>query len=399
MEIKYPSVRRDLPAEGRVIEVILALCQKCGYDERHITLQYIGGDRYNSFSKAGVRLIKPSPFSVNMYIGCGKQTVEALFQLKNREGRAVSGDNLFQAMETTFGGRIFLVEAPKPKDVSPAAPVPPAPPSEPEPLGKVSEAVQEVSPEAASATLAKASAPNFETDYAGYFHNEVHLQLAVLALVTKFRVDEPFGFDDFTEALCSESKLVFPSNVMAPTVRIFIGRGYITKLTKRSPVRYVLTEEAVAFASAPTPPSPAGEADQKSAPRAKPAEASAAETAPPATPEKIDPFSLLKALKRDEEAYQKKLQAIRDLEEEVSRTDVSKLASEEETLRNETLSLNRRLKAISGRLEEIGNIRTARDSAQAKVGELTTDASFVALTKRHNEYENARKLLLGDMGG
>ena len=109
MQINYPKERHGLPPEHEVRNVVLVLCRQCGYDQNHVKLQYIGGDRRRFFPKQGIKLMRGCPFTVQLYVGCNNETVETHFQLINGNGRARDGHTLFQEMNHSFNGRMMIV--------------------------------------------------------------------------------------------------------------------------------------------------------------------------------------------------------------------------------------------------------------------------------------------------
>lgn len=415
MEIVNPTVRRGLPQEGKVKAIILVLCKKCGYDEKNVTLTHIGGDRRKSFPKCGVKLIRYRPFTVQMFIGCSDETVETQFQLKNVGGRAVSGESLYRAMETTFGSRTFLVDngmlkemrhepntlSPDTKrDVQSASHATKGPdlPVVKTTLsldaGQAAQMQRELPVTTTSSLLPNESHPS---DYKGYFKDEEKVQLVVLALVTRFQVDEPFGFEQFTEVLSDEMKITLQSSAMASMMQVFTNRGYVVRLNpKKSPARYVLTTSAVVFASATSPLEKTGVRHKRQAPPVAVSPVPKAASPEPAPPgNKLDLTGELSLLKQEEVEFQKMLGDIKRLEGEVARVNIGELASEEKNLEGEARSLNQRLMIITGRLAEITGIRHGINAKSNQVLDIQRHPRFKELLQRHEEYEKLWKLFTG----
>jgi C4-type Zn-finger protein len=418
MEIVYPPVRRKLPHESRVREVVIMLCKKCGYDERNVTLMHIGGDRQKSFPKCGVKLVRHWPFTVQMFIGCGDEAVETQFQLKNGGNRAVSGESLYQAMMTTFGGRMLLMDKKMFREARQTEGTPYS-----DAGSGVKKALDSVTSEVAvppaqtislaSAVLAERTEDNppvvviappnttalptewsHRGDYKGYFKDEEKVQLVVLALVTQFQVNEPFSFEDFTKVLSNEMKITLQSLAMASMVQVFTNRGYVVRLNPRkSPSRYVVTDAAVKFASTELS---SQKVDGRQHRKTLPTAFVKIPASFPATPvNNLDLVDGLSHLKQEEVEYQKLIGDIKRLEEEVARVNLGELASEEKNLEGEARSLNHRLTIITGRLAEITTIRQDANAKSNQVLEIQRQPRSKELLQRHEEFQKLKRLFAG----
>ncbi|MDE2188668.1 MAG: hypothetical protein KGJ35_02995, partial [Patescibacteria group bacterium] len=72
------------------------------------------------------------------------------------------------------------------------------------------------------------------------------------------------------------------------------------------------------------------------------------------------------------------------------------LESEERNLMGEVRSLEARLEVISGRLREINQAKADQGERENKIAGLLDSPRYKELLARHKEYEEYRKLLLGE---
>jgi len=354
-----------------------------------------------------------------MFIGCGDEAVETQFQLKNGGNRAVSGESLYQAMMTTFGGRMLLMDKKMFREARQTEVTPYS-----DAGSGVKKALDSVTSEVAvppaqtislaSAVLAERTEDNppvvviappnttalptewsHRGDYKGYFKDEEKVQLVVLALVTQFQVNEPFSFEDFTKVLSNEMKITLQSLAMASMVQVFTNRGYVVRLNPRkSPARYVVTDAAVKFASTELSSQKVdGRQHRKTSPTAALVEIPASFLATPVN--NLDLVDGLSHLKQEEVEYQKLIGDIKRLEEEVARVNLGELASEEKNLEGEARSLNQRLTMITSRLAEIKAIRHEINAKSNQVLEIQRQPRSKELLQRHEEFQKLKKLFAG----
>src|SRR3989344_5962286 len=286
MNIEYPEVRRGIPREKEIQEVLELFLAASQLDTDAITIKVVGGDWKSAFGIIGVKLSSldsKNLFAVPVFIGCNSDTVKAYVYYRTGE-TSMPAETLYRHMETCCENKIFNVHLYRARELKNHA------------FG-ITTAIKQssatnplespVSPEEASSEgLGSPSSPEGEDErqtgdegdyqenrssddreaqntdscgrisYAGFFNDGKNLHLAVTALVASFQEGVPFSFHQFAEVLRSEVGILSGNDKeMMQMVGVFSRREFIERLNPgQPPARYVVTEKAVEFAKLPPPP-------------------------------------------------------------------------------------------------------------------------------------------------
>jgi hypothetical protein len=278
MEVSYPKdlKQKQLPPEKEVEEVVIAVCQICGFDPSRVRINYVGGDRRRKFNERGMKIMRYNPHTVQVLIGCVSDTVEAHFQVIDSNKRALPGSDVFSTMSRAFKGKYSLVlndeilrkalhgngSNGKTHENGPAITIPtetaPAPTESgrPSPVKDVQtqvhvETIMERQPDE---SVIGGEKPATETEPeqlivgSHYFDDLTKLHTAVCALVILCNEDTraPFSFEIFKQAL-EETKVPKTAGEPAALIRTFLRR-FIERISDTNPPRYLLTEAAITYA-------------------------------------------------------------------------------------------------------------------------------------------------------
>ena len=402
MKIKYPEIRRGIPAEHDIIIVLTALLQKSGINKDDVSVVIIGGGRRNVFSEHGVKLqsLRPeSKHSVPVYIGTGGETVEA-FLSWTQNAQRIPAQVFYTHLSQHTNNKTFLVEQGQEKaSVDKKTGVEPhtedkvvitdtqatisnpeeetilLPENNPVPAGEIENAgtkpdnSQNIGEEERLSDI-------------GYFNRPTNLHLAIVALLSRFEVGVPFSFLEFATTIIEELKLHRQPMELHQSIKIFLRRGFVVRLNPEiSPSRYSLSPAATDFAAVNQPVLP--EPRRRVTPRVRQSE----------TKQTVSLEEQLKALKRKEDDYQTLLKEIQKVEEDLGRLTKDDLGKEEKDLKGQETNLEGRLVVIRNRLEQIAKIRRRIQETKEKLGALGAQAKNPTILNPHEEYVKLRQLL------
>ena len=270
MEIKIPNKvdRRKFPPESEVRDVVRKICDLCGYDHARVILTYVGGGRQKFISFRGVKLIKHNPFTVQLYIGCTDEAIEAHFQVNGDNGRAIPGTQVFRLIEETIGrsyniGRhIDHSEVPQTDRNGSLSPSMEDENSGPDTdHSQVEEHItQDVSPTENDGKEQQVEEKTGEQESGGsvykYFFDDpakLHLTTCALVMICNTDTNAPWPFKSFMKAL-EDSNVPKTAGVPGALFRSFLHRDLVKRINPdETPARYVITDKAVKFAQGNVP--------------------------------------------------------------------------------------------------------------------------------------------------
>lgn len=270
MEIKIPNKvdRRKFPPESEVRDVVGKICDICGYDSNRVILTYVGGQRRRFISFRGIKLIKHNPFTIQLYIGCTDEALEAHLQVNGDNGRAIPGFQVYKLIEDRLGrshniGRYIdhseILQTDLNDSLSPNVE---DESSEPNPdHSQVDKHItQDVSPTENDGKEQQVEEKTGEQESGGpvykYFFDDparLHLTTCALVMICNTDTNAPWPFKSFMKAL-EDSNVPKTAGVPGALFRSFLYRDLVKRINPdEAPARYVITDKAVKFAQGNVP--------------------------------------------------------------------------------------------------------------------------------------------------
>ncbi len=406
IEIVYPggSKSRGMPKEAELRQVIAAVCVTVGFETKRVKFCPHSIMRKNphgaSFKLQSVK--QEDRFAVSVEIA-GKKAVAIghLFYI-DEDGTPMGGQAMYDHIFASLGdSRVFKLsefdnasmeaseQQTQPNSESLDIDDQQNEASEALGDGVKSNATSEDEVRDTDATVPDSiRATNSMDNYQGFFKDRNRLQLAIIALCTRFGPPSLFSFNDFIQTLRDEIGIRCDQMGMQPFLASFRNVGYINRINPGvTPARYSMTESAVAFAAETLPNN---QCDKPVVTRRN----SNTGTTGSGVIKHTSPIDTIVYLKGREE-FSKKLRAeIESLKiQDVQVIDTLKI--ERQSLEHEAGLLREKLLSITSRLTEIDELQNKRDRESQKVADLETQLSDPTLKEELNELAKIRAMLGG----
>lgn len=413
MKITIPKDPRDVPNVREIEDVLLVICQKAGLRPETISFAVAGGDRRRDFAQQGVKLLSVSSnaMGVPMYVGCEKETVEGHLTCSERpkamefHGRLLgafgnkkvhtvdnrrirSAREFFENNSTGQGLRKPAQAAKTPPSPSTVALDPPKETAA-DHLTKTSGSDVPAPEKSASASNTQDAAQLTEADdpSSSLVRNFKSLHLALVAFAGQFQVNQPFGFAAFEQILKGEIHL--SCLTVKPYIRVFTDAGFLIRLNPgRSPARYAVTELCIQTATATDAEAMRLIAEHLKRPE-KPAKGEMEEKLEP----KQSLLEQVQVLRQSADEYQKLLHGIETRSAELAKLQTRNLENEEQDIKGQTLSHEKRLRQLQEALKEINRARERIRKLEEEIQEMRECSSKGHLAKAHEELQKLKGLL------
>ncbi len=431
MTITLPHVPRSLPNITEVEDVLLVICHKAELDPEKASFHIAGGQRRHMFSQRGVKLlsVRSEHLGVPMFVGCTKDSVEGHMKYGENETDRLTASQLHAKLLATFGNRkVHLVDdvrirqirhahkngtttptaTPVPAQVA-VAPVPaqavpivPGAPvienlqaTVPEPhLPPLMETPSTDSPSAKVEPKLERPPLDLQNEPGSFARNQKNVQLALVAFNTRFKLHEPFKFNDFRKVIEEDVGVIHSAGAKIH-VRSFLGPGFLVRLNPENPsnARYTITELCVQIA----------EADDYEALRlillhqqlglqALRQKHEEEEETPEPPKSFVEQAQLLRQLEGE---YQQLLRDITSRSSELDKLNARDLSKEETDICGQINNLENRLQVLRTALEEISKSRQRLQLIGTEIEELRKRTTNGKLAKAHQEFEELKKQFLG----
>ena len=378
------------------------MCLHCALDPNNVSIQVIGANQKNEFTQVGFKLSSydqsKHKFAIPVVIGCGPDSLRALIGYKENN-QVLFGNRIYNRLQTRFCGKKLIINDEMirrlRKEESPAITNGNGQHSHKQIaeslLARASDNVPDMEvdnfnmtpTEEVADSSPRTESPNSLVHYAHFFDDPEKLHLAVVALVSRYKPDEPFGFNEFIQVLAEDVGLPVTSNlkIMMSKAYVFLSRDFIMRLNPgQKPSKYCLTKHAFDYAEDKTIVSLPVSKQRKE-------------------PKKIHekPLPLLSGVAKIKE-LESRFQALQNdlarAEQKVAGLKESELDSEEKDLDGQRHNLEERLLAISNRKKEIVDERQNISEAKDEVQSIKRKLEAKDLVKGHEEFENLKKLFL-----
>lgn len=398
MQIKIPNKvdQRKFPPESEVRDVVGKICDICGYDRNRVILTYVGGGRQRFISFRGIKLIKPNPFTIQLYIGCTDEALEAHLQVNGDNGRAIPGTQVFRLIEDRLGrshdiGRHELTQTGIDQDKSPSSEEKSGD-SNPSPVyPQVEECItQDVSPAGNEKDESGEVQGELDEQKSGdpvykYFFDDpakLHLTACALVVICNGDINAPWPFKFFMKAL-EDSNVPRTAGVPGALFRSFLHRDFVTRINPgESPARYLITSKAVKFAQDKAPEF----VEKKARPTKSPLE-------PIVKKVRTDTIQALRELKDIVNAHTEVLKNL-----EFARTKLVDLRSvdietKERCIDEETSQIQARLEQLKIERQLLAKHRLDIKSLEKEINSLTQRAEDPEVLDAKTQLEELRALL------
>ncbi len=401
MKITYPSVKVGIPSEREIITIVSVMCRHCGLNPKGILVQVIGANRRDEFPQMGFKLTShdqsKQKFAVPAVVGTEFDCFRALIGYEE-SGKTLFGNTLFDRLHTRFCGRKLIVSEKMIRDYRAQESLVATNGNGQHLNGPVEKEFSYEVPnldvnvddtrEPLVAEVISTSPPQVESSndtlhYEHFFDDPEKLHLAVVALVSRYKMDEPFSFGEFISVLAEDvgmPRSTRPSNMMSK-IYVFSSRRFIVRINPdQKPALYTLTQHALDFAQDKAVDSLPSHKQRKE---------------PKKVHEKAVPLlSGVAKIKELESRFQAVKVELTQAEQKVVDLKELDLNAEERDLDGQIRNYEERLLVVRNRKKEIEGIRAKISQAKDEVFTIKRKLEAKELAQGHEEFENLKKLFL-----
>lgn len=408
MRISYPPIKVGIPHEKDIVLVLKAICRHAQLSFSDAFLQIEGANQKGEFTEIGIKLCShdqtKNKFSIPVVIGCGTDSVRAFIGYKE-DNHVLFGNVLFERLRTRFCGRKFIVSEKILRELRKEELYT----SNGNGIGKHAETLPQVSEgesesdetqkvddllidgAQAEVPVSNEETPDDPSHYHRFFDNPENLHLASVALVSTFKINEPFGFLELINLLVDEVGMprTVELKLMMSKVHVFVSRKLIKKLNPdQRPAKYCLTQLAFDYAIDKTLlPMPTHKVRLEN-------------PTPLPLPPKVQVPSMALAtgvarIKEVELRFQSLHSELKGAESRLVSLDENKINEEDVQLDNQKKNLEERLVQIELRKKELIKERENLSKIKNEILQIKQKLESKEIADGHKEFLELKNLLLG----